>query len=47
MLHQFQTFSRWLSEAIGHALGNPREEQAHQPPNVGAQPFTGVVRARH
>lgn len=47
MQHILQSFSRWLSDSIGHALGNPREEKAHLPPNVGVQPFTGVVKARH
>jgi hypothetical protein len=46
MQHLFQSFSRWLSEAIAHALGNPREEKEHLPPSVGVQPFTGLVRSR-
>ena len=39
-------FGRWFGSALTHAFGNPREEQQHQPPAVGVQPYTGEI-ARH
>ncbi|MEB3263360.1 MAG: hypothetical protein VKJ66_03190 [Synechococcus sp.] len=32
-------FWHWLSDMVGHALGNPREENRHLPPPVGVQPY--------
>ncbi|MFY8148959.1 MAG: hypothetical protein ACOVNL_07040 [Prochlorococcaceae cyanobacterium] len=39
-------FWLWLSEMVGHALGNPREEGLHQPPAVGVQPYRDRPRRR-
>ncbi|WP_191964780.1 hypothetical protein [Synechococcus sp. RSCCF101] len=39
MSARLSSFLRWLGDSLSHALGNPREEKAHQPPAVGAQPY--------
>lgn len=39
-------FGHWLAEAINHAFGNPREENRHQPPVVGVQPYRDRPRRR-
>jgi hypothetical protein len=45
VLHEVSTmaalraFARWIGDSIGHAFGNPREEHATLPPNVGVQPY--------
>ena len=34
-----RAFARWIGDSIGHAFGDPREEHATLPPNVGVQPY--------
>jgi hypothetical protein len=38
-LSRLARFGHWLADTINHAFGNPREEAAHQPPQVGVQPY--------
>jgi len=38
-------FGRWLAE-MQHAFGDSREESLHQPPLVGAQPYSGTPSRR-
>jgi hypothetical protein len=40
-------FAGWIGDGIGHAFGNPREEQAHLPPNVGVQPYRDQPHRRY
>lgn len=39
MTFKLSSLLRWLSDSLSHAVGNPREEKAHQPPPVGTQPY--------
>jgi hypothetical protein len=45
-LSALAAFAVWIGDSIGHAFGNPREEQAHLPPNVGFQPYRDHPRRR-
>ena len=45
-LPALRQFAGWIGDSIGHAFGNPREEQAHLPPNVGVQPYRDHPRRR-
>ena len=45
-LPALRAFAGWIGDSIGHAFGNPREEQANLPPNVGVQPFRDDPRRR-
>jgi hypothetical protein len=38
-LPALRAFSGWIGDSLDHAFGNPREEQANLPPNVGVQPY--------
>jgi hypothetical protein len=49
MAHPFASasaFGRWIAEMVQHAFGDPREEALHQPPLVGAQPYSGTPSRR-
>ena len=39
-------FAAWIGDSIGHAFGDPREEHAHLPPNVGVQPYRDAPHRR-
>ena len=38
-LPALRAFSGWIGDSLDHAFGNPREEQANLPPNLGVQPY--------
>ena len=38
-LPALRAFAGWIGDSLAHAFGNPREEQANLPPNVGVQPY--------
>jgi len=47
MADVLRTLRHWFGEAVQHAVGNPREEKIHQPPDVGVQPYRDQPEKSH
>ena len=47
MADVLRTLRHWFGEAVQHAVGNPREEKIHQPPEVGVQPYRDQPQKAH
>ncbi|MEB3208350.1 MAG: hypothetical protein VKK63_05500 [Synechococcus sp.] len=44
--HALRRFAALIGDSVSHAFGDPREEHAHLPPNVGVQPYRDSPRRR-